>query len=207
MFAASTNSMKPSVIPAILVRSPLPLREQLEALKGRARLVQIDIVGENFLHAEEAMPFWEDFDFEFDLMTNDSLADAKESMRLGASRILIHAGRPLAREALLYMQEFRGGDYPVAVGVALPCDASVEMYEAYKDMCDFVQVMGIANEGSQGQPFDERALETVKNLRVAYPDLFIQVDGGVKGHNKDALIEAGVSRLVVGSAYKEVSGK
>jgi ribulose-phosphate 3-epimerase len=60
--------------------------------------------------------------------------------------------------------------------------------------------MGIEHEGQQGQPADPRAVELVRALREAHPDLPIQVDGGVNAEHIPALVEAGASRLVAGSA-------
>jgi pentose-5-phosphate-3-epimerase len=154
------------------------------------------------------MPLWEEFDFEFDLMTNDALADAESAVgELGASRVVIHAGAPHAREAIDFLQPYRGGGFPVAVGLALPCDATPEVFADCVGKCDFTQVMGIAHSGHQHLPFDERALATVAALRAAYPMLFIQVDGGVQKENFQALLAAGADRLVVGSAYRDIVGE
>ncbi|HEU0080414.1 MAG TPA: hypothetical protein VFQ72_00095 [Candidatus Paceibacterota bacterium] len=67
----------------------------------------------------------------------------------------------------------------------------------------FVQVMGIQNIGYQGQDFDPRAVELVRALRAAYPDMPIAVDGGVDVDNGRELVNAGATRLVVGSALFE----
>ncbi len=197
---------KPEIVPAVLVHSFRPLQEQLEALAaGSATLVQVDIVGENFLASEEAMPLWEEFDFEFDLMTEDARSDAEVAVtRLGASRIVVHTNSPRSLEAIEFLQPYRVGEFAVAVGVALPCDATPALLKEFKGLYDYVQVMGIARVGFQGQPFDVRALDTVANLRAVYPNLFIQVDGGVKPDNFKKVLDAGANRIVVGSAYQEV---
>lgn len=198
------NSL-PDIVPAVLVHSFRPLKEQLAALVGSATMVQVDIVGENFLAREETMPLWEEFDFEFDLMTEDARADAEVAVtQLGASRVVVHSERARAKEALEFLQPYRTGEFVVMVGVALSCDAMPEALRKFEGMYDYVQVMGIARVGFQGQSFDERALDTVANLRAAYPRLFIQVDGGVKPDNFKKVLDAGANRVVVGSAYREV---
>ncbi len=65
---------------------------------------------------------------------------------------------------------------------------------------DFVQCMGILNIGNQGEPFDEQVLEKIKELKTRFEGLPIAVDGGVSLENAKALIDAGATRLVVGSA-------
>ncbi|HEY5383271.1 MAG TPA: ribulose-phosphate 3-epimerase, partial [Candidatus Paceibacterota bacterium] len=63
---------------------------------------------------------------------------------------------------------------------------------------DYVQVMGIAKVGFQGEPFDKRALYLVERLRQRYPELPLQVDGAVTLENIALLVKAGANRLVVG---------
>jgi len=66
-----------------------------------------------------------------------------------------------------------------------------------------VQLMGIAEIGAQGRPFDARVVERVRALHQKYPHLKISVDGGVNKENAVRLEEAGASALVVGSAIGE----
>ncbi len=60
--------------------------------------------------------------------------------------------------------------------------------------------MGIEKVGFQGEPFDKHAIYLVERMRRRYPELIIQVDGGVSLENANALAKAGASRLIVGSA-------
>ncbi len=64
---------------------------------------------------------------------------------------------------------------------------------------DFVQCMGIAHIGFQGEPFDEQVLETIQELRQSYPEMDISIDGGVSVENLVDLQEAGANRFVSGS--------
>ena len=65
--------------------------------------------------------------------------------------------------------------------------------------------MGIARIGFQGEPFDERVIEKIKEIKKHYPEMIVSVDGGVSLENAQALIEAGATRLVSGSAIFEDS--
>jgi ribulose-phosphate 3-epimerase len=65
---------------------------------------------------------------------------------------------------------------------------------------DYLQVMGIASIGAQGQPFDERTLTTVHTLRERYPSLEIAIDGAVNETTIPRLVEAGANRFAPGSA-------
>lgn len=187
------------IIPAILPRSFEELEAGLAHLKGVAPLVQIDLVGTNVLKDREAPPLWEEFDFEFDIMLPNPAGEVVRCIELGASRIVVHAHSANAREAIQFLQQYRGGAYPVEVGVALASHGELEALQNFEGLYDYVQVMGIAHVGKQGEPFDMRALETIKALRAAYPELVIQVDGAAATHPRE-LAEAGADRLIVGSA-------
>lgn len=204
------------VIPALLVRSKRDLENGLEILRGVSSWVQVDFVGANYLAGEESFPLWEEFNFEVDLMVDNQLQTAQEMVELGAARVVVHVARGKAREALEMLQVYRTGDFAIEVGAALQSTDTPDVLKEYEGLYDYVQVMGIAQEGSQGQPADERAVELVRALRAQYPSLCIQVDGAVAPRAKE-LVEAGASRLVVGGAivnaenpgasYKEIYNK
>ena len=92
------------------------------------------------------------------------------------------------------------GALPLEVGIAVGCDAQPDSLEPFEAQFDYVQVMGIAKVGYQGEPFDKRALYLLERLRQRYPELPLQVDGGVTLKNAYALAKAGATRLVAGSA-------
>ncbi|MBP9711315.1 MAG: hypothetical protein KBD50_03620 [Candidatus Pacebacteria bacterium] len=187
------------IIPAILPKSYRGLEEGLVRLQHVAPLVQIDLVDTNVLAGREAPPLWEEFDFEFDIMLPNPAAEVEGCVALGASRIIVHAHTGSALEAVQFLQQYRNGDFPILVGIALSSTGKPEELKPFEGLYDYVQVMGIAHIGKQGEPFDSRVLETIKTLRAAYPELVIQVDGAAATHPKE-LVEAGANRLVVGSA-------
>ena len=57
--------------------------------------------------------------------------------------------------------------------------------------------------GQQGQPFDERTIDTIKYFRAKFPDLEIAVDGAVNSKTIPLLIAAGANRLSPGSAVSK----
>ena len=90
----------------------------------------------------------------------------------------------------------------VEPGISINPDTDPEiLFEILDDgLVTSVQCMGIAKIGAQGEPFDERVFKTIEVLHTRYPNLPISVDGGVNLENAKRLLDAGVSRLVVGSA-------
>ncbi|HYF13244.1 MAG TPA: hypothetical protein VD928_03035 [Candidatus Paceibacterota bacterium] len=189
------------IIPAILPHSVQELEEGLSKLKGVAPFVQIDLVGKNVLTGMETIPLWESFDFECDIMLPNPSAEVQECIDVGASRIVVHANLESAREALEKLQKVRAGDFAIAVGVALGAHDMPEELQKFENLYDYVQVMGIDEVGKQGGPPDPHHHEIVliAELRKRFPNLFIQVDGGVAPHVRE-LAHAGANRLIVGSA-------
>lgn len=187
------------IIPAVLPKSLGELEEGLQKLRGLTTFVQVDLVGSNWLAGQESLPFWDEFDFEADIMLTNPMQEVQACVDAGASRIVVHASAPTARDAVELLQPYRTGDYPVAIGVALSSTDEPTALMPFDAKYDYVQVMGIAHIGKQGEPFDERVLTTVAALRAAHPELTIQVDGAAATHPRE-LVEAGASRLIVGSA-------
>jgi len=212
---------KIEIIPAVLPRSWKELGEGLERMRGVTRRVQIDIVDGHFAHGktwpykdgekfaaiveqEHGLPFWEELDFEFDLMVADPAEAFMDYIHAGASRIIVHATSSTAVHAAQQLIDLNeeSGSFSLQVGVALGAHQSPDDLEPFESQYDFVQVMGIEHEGKQGESFDpdNKALFLLERLRRRYPLLPLQVDGGVRLDNVAQLVAAGATRLIAGSA-------
>lgn len=209
------------IIPAILPSSYRDLEDKLMRVRGLTRSVQIDVCDgffvpsktfpytssadkeqfEQILAEEDTMPFWEEFDFELDLMVNESKKVSEEWVRAGASRIIIHIESPDDRGALEALQPLRD-TYATAVDVvlAISLDTPIEKLETLAHLGSGIQCMGIARVGMQGQTLDSRVYEKVKEIKRLYPEHVVSVDGGVTVLNAKALVDAGATRLAAGSA-------
>jgi ribulose-phosphate 3-epimerase len=206
------------IIPAILPKSLSDLEEHLARVKSFAKAVQVDVVDGAFAHnktwpykdrssfekiisEEHGLPFWGEIDFEFDLMIQNPDQHTREYVQAGASRIVLHAQSSGVETALQHLIDLREetGAFVIAVGIAIAAEAQPEVLEPFEAQFDFVQVMGIAREGFQGEPFDPRAVSLLERLRRRYPELPLQVDGAVNVQNARALVTAGATRLIVGS--------
>ncbi len=85
-------------------------------------------------------------------------------------------------------------------GLAFTSDVVLAEIETLISEVDVVQVMGIREVGKQGQPFDERTVDTIKWLREKFPELSIAVDGGVNAVTIPKLRAAGANHFAPGSA-------
>lgn len=208
------------ITPAILVGDFNELNEKLAKFVNITNLVQIDICDGNFvptiswpmnprdresvqsiLDEENGLPFWEQLDFEFDLMVLNAHKQFDFFARLGAKRIVFH----LEAETEDSFKEFLESLDPyfkdnIEIGIAINTTTEISKLEPFINYVDFIQCMGIERIGHQGEEFDERVLTQIKDLKLKYPELKISVDGSVNENTAPKLIEAGATRLVIGSA-------
>lgn len=204
---------KIEIIPAILPADWAELTEKLELISGATRSVQIDVCDGRFVPSftwpyrkhddnfdrlvkqEEGLPGWESLNYEFDLMVNEPHDAVEDWIQAGASRLVLHAeSKGFDRDLLI---ELAGR---VELGLALNETTPIDTIGTYRENIQFIQLMGIDRIGYQSQPFDERVIGRVKEVRLKYPGLPISVDGGVTLENARSLIDAGCDRLVIGSS-------
>ena len=94
----------------------------------------------------------------------------------------------------------------VEIGIAVNPDVDRAKIDLLLEerLISFVQCMGLSKLGVQGTAFDEavfkKTCENVSYFREKYPEMAISVDGGVNLDTAAALVEAGATRLVCGSA-------
>jgi len=213
------------ILPAVLPKNFNELAEHIERIQGApVTCVQIDAVDGVFVHnrtwpyrdlstfeaivkEEHGLPLWDVFDFEFDLMIDQPHERVMDFVHAGASRVVVHAESVGALHAVQKLVDLREetGALPLKVGVAISCMAQPDILEPFEAQFDYVQVMGIAKVGFQGQPFDVHALHLLERLRLRYPSLPLQVDGGVTIDNAQQIVKAGATKLVVGSAIFKAS--
>jgi len=204
------------IIPAIMPKDYEHLDEMMSLFVGVVPLVQLDIMDGKFVPArtwpypkdahfdaiskeEEGMPRWEEINFEVDLMVNDPEAVVSKWVSAGASRVIVHM------ESMKDFEVIRSAvpEGLIELGLAINTATPLSAVEPYIDHIDFVQCMGIARIGFQGEAFDERVLEHVRALRATHPDLPISIDGSVNFETAKRLVDAGATRLVSGSAILE----
>jgi ribulose-phosphate 3-epimerase len=216
------------IIPAIMPVSFADLYEKAERVHGVAPLAQIDIMDGKFVKSkswpyvdsstpsdehftamksqEEQLPFFDELDYELDLMIDEPEKHIFEWLPLGASRLIFHVEAIKDMEMFFAHDIFQegareiGGEKVIEVGLAINAGTPIEELLPHLNKIDLVQCMGIEKIGYQGEPFDERVLEMINAIRVAAPNMPISVDGGVNLETAPLLKAAGATRLVSGSA-------
>ena len=197
------------MVPSLPAQSFEEVKELLRALKGVANGVQIDIVDgqfaphvswpfteQNVLEALEKLSVYTDFEIEMDCMCMNPEVYLDVFVRLGARRVVIHAGSTGDYGTCITHARTHG----YRIGIGIKNSISPTLRDALVSQFDFVQVMGIENIGVQGQPFDMLTLDTVTYLRSTFPELEIAVDGAVNEKTIPLLMSVGVNRFAPGSA-------
>lgn len=204
------------VLPAILPYSFKELEENLELLKGVSEYIQIDVTDgkfagkaswplakpdnnfEEIVRQERGLPFWEDFEFEIDLMVSNPFPLAKDFISAGASRIIFHADTIKLEDDKLILDQLKNEGL-VEIGIAVGSNTDPELIKELLEFADFFQVMTCNPIGFQGSSFDEKSLEKIKLIRSWLPNMSISCDGSMNPETAELVINSGATRIVSGS--------
>jgi ribulose-phosphate 3-epimerase len=181
-----------------------------------------DKIFEEMISGEDrGLPSWEEVDYEIDLMTAHPDRDIFDWINAGASRILIHiesflnkdgssenSNLPALDEMLTRLKteydfDPDSTDDFFQVGLVVGLDTALDIIKPYANRVNYLQAMSIAKIGYQGQKFDERIYDRLREMKSRFGSKKISVDGGVNMENAVKLTEAGADRLIVGSAVFE----
>jgi ribulose-phosphate 3-epimerase len=212
------------VVPAVIPTSYHDLLEKLTFFDQiPSHRVQIDMVDGVFafppswpytagtdLHDRVAtgtlLPRLDRVKYEADLLCKDPESIATDLLNLGIARLTVHAECTddivglIARMRRLVGAEADFVAALVSIGLSINIDTDIAVLVGLAGQVEYVQFMGIDVMGKQGQPFNPKVIEKVKAFHAKCPGMIIQVDGGVSLENAKELVQAGASRLIIGSA-------
>ncbi len=150
---------------------------------------------ERLVKKQERLPYHDELSYEVHFMAHHPEKLLSDWVKVGIVRALFHIEARHDFEELRRISEQAG----IELGAVLKLGTPVERLDRYAPYLSVIQVMGIDPIGVQGQPFDSRAVETVRALRERFPDVTIAVDGAVTAETAPGLVEAGATRLAPGS--------
>lgn len=206
------------VMPALMPRSYEDLERGVRVF-SQVPYVQIDSMDGQFVptkswpyvgeHSKSeilntTLPYVDNIFFEVHLMVQEPEEIGTAFIYAGAKRIVAHiesfAEPHRLERARACFACWRAFGAEVGLSVLLDTPLSVIAPLIASGDVDAIQVMSIAQIGVQGSAFDVRAYDRIRELRMQYPALPIAVDGGIKQEHVKNLIDAGATRLCVGSA-------
>ncbi len=148
----------------------------------------------------ETLPHADRLSYEAHLMVDDPVRPGELLARIGCARIIAHresfTDAKAVREAYAIWKSAGASE----VGCALMIETPLDKIASLVSESNVVQLMSIACLGAQGAAYDVRVLERIAALHTEYPNLCIEVDGGVSMEHIAALVRAGARRFGVGSA-------
>ena len=193
----------PAVLPSLLLCDFGDLKGEVAELSAAgAGVLHLDVMDGNFVpNLTYGMPIVEglrrhtDMPLDVHLMINDPLAYAKPMVNAGADMLTFHV------EAVRDPVETAGKlkDLGVGVGIALNPETPLASFGEAISMVDMALVMSV-EAGFGGQAFNPIALEKLRSLRQDYPDLLLEIDGGIDVDTIRMARAAGCDLFVVGSA-------
>lgn len=200
-----------NIIPAILPHNFQEIESSLSRIKGFSDRVQINLCDGEFgaektwlPDGNETLP--EEFSYEFDIMLNDWRAATLACLALGAVAIVAHVDNFTEEnqdmETLISMVAPHNVPLGISVSNDKGLDFHAEMIRKAKSLYPniFIQMMGIKNIGQQGQSFDAEIPGRISALKQHFPDLLLQVDGGIHLDTIQLVHEAGADAVIVGSS-------
>ncbi len=177
---------------------------------------------------EAGLPYWEEFDYEADLMVDSIKLDSnglsnmykyiEAIAQLGFSKVVLH----FDEENEIYNAIDLAVNNMLSIGIS---SRNIELIikllnnTDYVDKIDYIQIMGIENIGYQKQVFDESTIENIKVIKKELDILNklnidqegkvknikhkirIQIDGAMNNETIQICRDAGADDFVMGSAY------
>lgn len=192
------------IIPAILAQSKQEFEQKLRQVESLCSLVQVDILdGSMYEHtswfdAKHVGALETPVQFELHLMVENPLPIIGEWKKFvpGVKRVIVHheLDRPVGT-ILSHVKDYLHLETAIAFNPETP----IEEAQTLLPHVDQATVMGV-HPGSSGRPFEgEYILEKIRQLKRLYPQVAIEIDGGVTETLIPPLLQAGASRFAVAS--------
>lgn len=132
--------------------------------------------------------------FDVHMMVTNPERYIEDIVKAGADSITVHAEATKHLDRVVNLIK----SYNIKACVALNPSTPISTIENIAYALDMILVMSV-NPGFGGQKFISQAVEKVKKLRKLYPNIDIEVDGGINDKTAKLVKEVGANVLVAGS--------
>jgi len=203
------------VLPSIIPHSKQELEDQIALVAPFAKMVQVDICDGvftaektwpyNFVDAEffdelkreeTGWPKWEDVEIEAHLMVQNPETVCEDWIKTGVTSIVAHIEATKNFQKVIDICR----EQNVEIWIAIKPSTDVNLLAPFVAQVNGIQVMGSDTLGEHSVELENSAVEKIKLLREMFPESIIAVDIGVSLETKDELVDAGVTKLISGSA-------
>lgn len=188
------------VVPAILTNDPMALETMIRQAESFTTYVQIDIMDGQFVPSRSIT--WKHLanipmklSWEAHLMVLHPENYLQGFRQAGAKKVIFHyEATSSPREVISRVR-----DLGLGMGLAINPETTVSAILPLVNEVDSVLLLTV-NPGFYGSKFIPEVMDKVVELRTAYPDVEIGVDGGIKESNITQIARTGVDVIYVGSA-------
>lgn len=207
------------ITPVIIPKNFAELQAKIKLVEPYVKTVQLDVVDGIFVdnktwnNPSDLEKLETSLELEAHLMIDAPHRVLNEWLQSKVKRVILHweALEKIHNHELLPYKTQVAAGFPVSnlaeeahrqgkeFGVGLNVETPISVLDNFISYIDLVLLMSVKT-GWGGQEFDERVLPKISALRQKYPNVKIEVDGGVNQKNLPSLIEAGADFLAVGSA-------
>lgn len=200
-----SKSLKKEIIPVINVKTKQKFEESLHQLSKFSGIFQIDVADGNFIswknwNAPEELKTIKGIreKFELHLMVKNPEIVVPLWLETRPKRIIIHQEALRNFDAVYQMCQIARVELALALNPSTPLDSIRD----YLKKINFVVFLSVT-PGPSGQKFEWYVLDKIQELRKKYPQLNIEVDGGINEEIFSEVLKAGANYLAIGSAIFE----
>lgn len=189
------------IIPAINAKTFTEAEEKIRLIEPYVSWAHVDVADSSFTDVS----LWHDpkdlftlrtpLFIELHLMIADVDKRIQEWLQPLVRRIIFH--REASEHPEICIAACRGSD--IQVGMSIIPSSPIEGVLPYLSRLDLIQTLGVT-PGHSGQTFEAGTLQKITALHSACPACPIEADGGVRTATAAAMVKAGASILVAGSA-------
>jgi ribulose-phosphate 3-epimerase len=190
------------ITPSILSADFKCLQSEVDSIESHADWLQVDVMDGHFVpNLSFGAPVIKCIDtslpLDIHLMVSNPEDRISEFLEIGVSHITFHAEVTDIKERLALISVLHNAG--VTAGIAINPETPLSEVLDVLPEVDLLLVMSV-HPGFGGQKFISDVLQKVEEARSLYPDLMIQMDGGIDASNAKECISAGANNLVAGSA-------
>lgn len=188
------------IIPVLNVKTLKGLEKTLDIFKKYRGWLQLDI-------ADGKFTAWKNFrdigkikllkiknPLEIHLMIENLEKDLDDWIFLKPKRLIVHL-EAIKNFDLIYSKTKKAG---IELGLAICPETPISSLYPYMDRVHFVLLLGVI-PGPSGQEFETYVLDKIKDLKKKFPQILIELDGGVNAEIGKKAVLAGADYLVTGS--------
>ncbi len=188
------------IIPGILTKDDSVYEKNLRLAEHVSDLIQIDVIDGKFANnttigTNVIKKFTSTSSLEIQLLVSDTLPyifNLKDIDYVG--RIIV----PFEADSDLDEAIYQIRNCSKQVGVSVNPETKIEKISSYFPKIDLLTIMA-GNPGFSGQKFDEKTLGRIKEAKLLFPGLAVEVDIGVNFETAPGICEAGADFLIANS--------